>query len=125
MWLSLALSLAHADTHVPMFVKDPQYTKAPFEGMERLYVDPATTVAQVKPLAARPTGERVLDQPGTGKLVFTNPLNQWAELTVNGVKLGTIGPFATCNLEGFGAGWYQVDAWVTTGLTRHFAVEVK
>lgn len=125
MVLALLLSLAAADTHVPMYVKDPQYTKAPFEGLERLYVDPAATVAQVKPLASRPAGERVADKPGTGTLVYTNPMNQWAELTINGTKVGTIGPYATCNLAGFGAGWYQVDAWVSTGLTRHFAVEVK
>lgn len=125
MLLALLLSFAAADTHIPVYVKDPQYTKAPFEGLERLYVDPAATAAQVKPQASRPSGERVADAPGTGTIVFTNPLSQWAELTVNGTKIGTIGPYATCHLEGFGAGWYQVDAWVSTGLTRHFAVEVK
>ena len=119
------LFAAQADTHVPVYAKDPQFTKAPFEGLERLYVDPATTVAQVKPLAAAPAGERSPDPAGTGAVVYTNPMGQWAELSVNGVKVGTIGAFATCHLAGFGAGWYQVDAWVSTGLTRHWAVEVK
>jgi hypothetical protein len=128
--LLLLASLALADKNVHTFVNDPQYTPPPFAGLERLYIDPATTAAQVKPAADRPAGERVVDAPGTGSMVFTNPMSQWGEVTLRGatepgLKIGTIGPFATMKLDGFQAGFYTVDVWVTTGLTRHFVVEVK
>jgi hypothetical protein len=125
MLLSLFLSFAAADSHVPTFVRDPAVTPAPFAGMERLYVDPATAAGQAKPVGERPGGESATDPPAAGSLVFTNPMNQWAELSVNGTKVGTLGAFATCHLDGFAAGWYAVDVGVSTGLTRHFAVEVK
>lgn len=125
MLLTLLVGLATADSHVPTYVTDPSYTAAPFAGLERLFVDPATTAAQVAPKASRPPGESVKDPAGTGAVVFTNPLNQWGELSLNGTKVGTIGPFATCKLQGFATGWYAVDVAVSTGLTRHFAVEVK
>jgi hypothetical protein len=125
MLVSLLVTLAAADSHVPTFKKDPAYTPAPFAGLERLYVDPATTVSQVAPQATRPAGESVKDVPEAGSLAFTNPLNQWGELTVNGTPVGTIGPFVTCHLAGFRPGWYAVGVGVTTGFTRHFAVEVK
>lgn len=125
MLLSLLVSFALADSHVHTFVTDPAYTKAPFAGLERLYVDPATTVAQVKPLAAKPAGERVQDAPGTRTVVFTNPMSAFGEVALNGTSVGTVGPFATLRLEGFAAGWYQLDVTVTSGFSRHFAVEVK
>lgn len=125
MLLPLLASFALADSHVATFVTDPAYTKAPFAGLERLYVDPATTVAQVKPLTAKPSAERVPDAPGTHTVVFTNPMSAFGEVTVNGTKVGTVGPFATVHLEGFAAGWYQLDVTMTSGFARHFAVEVK
>lgn len=124
MLLAFLLGLAHADPHVATFVTDPAYTKAPFAGLERLYVDPAITVGQVQPLAAKPAGEAIKDAPASRSLVFTNPLNQWGEMAVNGTKVGTIGPFATCRLEGFAGGWYLVDVEMSTGFTRHFSVQV-
>ncbi|MBM4366669.1 MAG: hypothetical protein FJ102_10680 [Deltaproteobacteria bacterium] len=122
--LVLLLSLALADNHTTTFAIDPQYTDPPFAGLERLYVDPAQSAAQIKPVASRPAVEGVKDVPGKGQLVYTNPMSQWGEVTVNGLKIGTIGPFATMTLDGIAPGWYQVDVWVATGLTRRFAVEV-
>ena len=126
--LLFAASTAWADNNVTTFITDPQYTVAPFAGLERLYVDPAQSAGQVKPLANKPAVESVPDNAAAGaaksQLVFTNPMSQWGEVTVGGLKIGTIGPFATMRLDGLGAGWYQVDVWVATGLTRHFAVEV-
>ncbi len=122
--LSLFLSVALAENHVTTFVTDPQYTLPPFAGLERLYVDPAQTVPMLKPAASRPAGETVLDAPGKGQLVFTNPMSQWGEVTVSGQKLGTIGPFATMRLDGIAPGHYLVDVWIPTGFTRHFSVEV-
>lgn len=123
--LTLLFSLALADNNVTTFVTDPQYTPPPFAGLERLYVDPAQTLPLLKPEAQRPVGETVLDAPGQGQLVFTNPMSQWGEVTVSGQKLGTIGPFATMRLDGATPGHYLVSVWIPTGLTRHFAVEVR
>lgn len=123
--LVLIASVALAANHVQTFVIDPSYTKPPFAGMEQLFVDPAATQAQLKPMAERPAGEKVVDAPGAGKLVFTNPMSQWAEVTVNGIKVGIIGPYATCTFDGMGAGWYALEAKVSTGFARTFAVEVK
>lgn len=123
--LVLIASLALASNHVPTFVIDPSFTKPPFAGMEQLYVDPTATQAQLKPVADRPTGEKAADAPGVGKLVFTNPMSQWAEITVNGVKIGILGPYGTCTFDGIGAGWYTLEAKVSTGFARTFAVEVK
>ena len=125
MLLPILVSVALADKNVATFVTDPEYTKAPFAGLERLYVDPATTTAQLKPQAEKPRAESVVDTPGAGSLEFTNPMAQWGELSVNGTKVGTIGPFATAHLAGFAAGWYAVDVNVPTGYARHFAVQVK
>ena len=121
----LIASVALAANHVQTFVVDPAYTKPPFAGMEQLFVDPAATQAQLKPLAERPTAEKVADTPGVGKLIFTNPMSQWAEVTLNGIKVGIIGPYATCTFDGVGAGWYTLEAKVSTGFARTFAVEVK
>lgn len=123
--LVLIASFALASNNVPTFVVNPGYTKPPFAGMEQLFVDPAATLAQLKPMAERPAGEKPADAPGTGKLVFTNPMSQWAELTVNGIKVGIIGPYATCTFDGLGTGWYTLDAKVSTGFARTFAIEVK
>lgn len=123
--LLLLASIALADNVVPTFVVDPAYTDAPFAGMEQLFVDPAVVSPQLKPAAAAPAGEKLITPAGKGSLDFTNPMSQWAELSVNGLKIGIIGPYASCRLQGLGAGWYSVDATVSTGFTRHFAVEVK
>jgi len=125
MLLPLVVSFAFADKNVHTFVNDPEYTKAPFAGLERLYVDPATTVAQVKPMASRPAAEKVKDAPGTHQVVFTNPMSAFGEVALNGTTVGTLGPFATIHLEGFAAGWYQLDVTMTSGFSRHFAIEVK
>ena len=122
--IALFAAIALANPQVKTFEADRQYTAAPFAGLERLYVDPATTVGLVAALPAAPAGEHVLDAPGHGQLVFTNPMSNWGEVTVGGVKIGTIGPYATMTLDGFAPGFYAVDVGVSTGLTRHFAVEV-
>ena len=122
--LALFAALAFARPQVQTFQVDRQYTPAPFAGLERLYVDPATTTAMLHGSATPVAGEHVLDAPGHGQLVFTNPMSNWGEVTVGGVKIGTIGPYATMTLDGFGVGFYAVDVGVSTGLTRHFSVEV-
>lgn len=125
MLLPLLVSFALADKNTAIFVNDPQYTQAPFAGLERLYVDPATTVGQVKPLATAPKAEHTKDAPGAHTVVFTNPMSAFGEVALNGTKIGTVGPFATVHLDGFAPGWYQLDVTMTSGFSRHFAVEVK
>jgi hypothetical protein len=122
MWLLLAAA-AFAANNSTTFVVDPAYTKPPFGGMEQLFVEPATVQGQLKPFDAAQPGEKVKDAPAPGAIVFTNPMSQWGELTVNGVKIGIIGPYATCKLEGVTAGWYKLEVKVPTGFARTFAVQ--
>lgn len=120
----LLATYALAHNNVTTFATDPAYTPAPFAGLELLEVDPVAAVAAAKPHAEKPPGERAADAAGRGALVFTNPMNNGGVLYVNEARIGTIGPFATVNLDGFAAGWYRVTVEQTTGLKRTFSVEV-
>lgn len=123
--LLLLSHLAFADKNVTTFITDPNYTGAPFAGMESLYVDPTTTQAQLKPLADRPTGEKVADVPGKGTLEFTNPMSYFGDVTVNGVKIGTLGPYATFHFSGMAPGWYSITMAMPNGFSRTFAQQVQ
>lgn len=126
MLLSLCgLALA---THVTTFDLDPLYTKAPFSGLESLVVEPATAQAQLQPMAA--TDLKTLEKldsvaaPGSRTLAFTNPASNWAEVSVNALPIGIIGPYATMSLAGLRPGSYHVSLKFPTGFVRDFAVRV-
>jgi outer membrane protein OmpA-like peptidoglycan-associated protein len=116
-------SLALA-THVKTFDIDPNYTKAPFSGLESLVVDPAVAVGQLKPSTGPfPATAEVI--PGRTRvkdnaLVFTNPTQTWADMSVNGLLVGTIGPYATARFEGLAPGQYHVSLKLPTGFVRDF-----
>jgi outer membrane protein OmpA-like peptidoglycan-associated protein len=111
-------------THVKTFDVDPTYTKSPFSGLESLAVDPAVATAQLKPTTGPfpPTAEVI--RGGTrvkdGALVFTNPTQTWAEMSINGLVVGVIGPYATSRFEGLAAGQYLVALKLPTGFVRDF-----
>lgn len=115
-------------THVTTFDIDPLYTKSPISGLESLVVEPAAAQAQLKPLAGAdlPTAERYRNEakPRERALAFTNPGNTWAEVAVNGLNLGIIGPYAQMKLEGLKSGDYHVRLKYTTGFVRDFVVQV-
>ena len=115
-------------THVETFDVNNRWTKAPFSGLESLVIDPAVVVEQLKPVRAPfpPEVEEVenLAVKGDRALVFTNPMMSWAELTLNGLAIGTIGPLTTMRLEGLKVGTYTVQLKPPTGVVRTFAVRV-
>lgn len=115
-------------THVTTFDIDPLYTKSPISGLEGLVVEPAAVQAQLKPLAGAdlPTAERGRNEakPRERALAFTNPGNNWAEVSINGLNLGIVGPYATMKLEGLKSGNYHVNLKYPTGYVRDFVVQV-
>lgn len=123
MFLTL-ISVALA-THVPTFALDPLYTKAPFAGFEALVVEPSVAIPQMKSVAAPSArSERVANgaEAGANAVVFTNPANNWADLTLGGVKVGSIGPYATVRMDGVPRGTYELNLVFTTGYVRSFVV---
>lgn len=123
MFLTL-ISVALA-THVPTFALDPLYTKAPFAGFEALVVEPSVAIPQMKAVAAPSArAERVANgaEAGANAVVFTNPANNWADLTLGGVKVGSIGPYATVRMDGVPRGTYELSLAFNTGYVRSFVV---
>ncbi len=121
------LGLAFA-THVTTYDVNVRWTKEPFSGLESLVVDPAVAAAQLKPLRG-PLPADVEEAPnlavkGEKALVFTNPMSSWAEVAVDGLPIGTIGPYSTMRLDGVRVGTHTVALKVPTGRSRTFAVRV-
>lgn len=115
-------------THVTTYDVNVTWTKAPFSGLESLSVDPAAVVKQLEPIKA-PLPVTVEEVPnlaikGDNALVFTNPMMSWANLTLNDMPIGEIGPYATMRLEGLKPGVYKVGLLVPTQWKRDFAVRV-
>lgn len=115
---------ARAGTHVPTFEPDPAYTKAPIAGLRDLVADPAVLIAQLKPSTAPPpaAAERARNTASEG-LAFTNPASNWAALSINGIAVGTIGPYNTVQISGVPSGAYALTLTFASGYVRTFVVE--
>lgn len=115
-------------THVTTYDVNNRWTKPPFSGLESLVVDPAVAIEQIKPVRAPLPADveevENLAVKGDKALAFTNPMSSWAEVSVNGLPIGTIGPYSTMRLEGLKIGTYTVQLQVPTGRARTFAVRV-
>ena len=107
--LLFGLSAAASDSSVPLrpltYPLDGKLSEGPVAHFRALYVDPAAFVAGLKPVAppAMPS-EAVANTPGgvaataintppTGNLLVLNDRGSPAEVSVNGVKVGQIGPY--------------------------------
>jgi len=73
------------------------------------------------PVTTRPIPKP--DIPEKGNLVIVNPASGWAELSINGTKVGVLGPLATAKLHDVKHGQYDVQLSITTGLTWTDRVE--
>jgi len=121
--LAFVAGPAVAGTHVPTFEPDPAYTKAPIAGLRSLVADPAVLVARLGPSSEVPaTAERVKNAAADG-LSFTNPASNWADLTINGVAIGNIGPYSTVQVSGVAAGPYVLTLTFASGYVRTFVVQ--
>lgn len=121
----LTLISAALATHVTTFALDPLFTKAPFAGFEVLVVEPSVAIPQMKASSApAATAERVANgaEAGANAVVFTNPANNWAVLSLGGVKIGNIGPYVTVRMDGVPRGSYDLSLAFTTGYVRSFVV---
>jgi outer membrane protein OmpA-like peptidoglycan-associated protein len=115
-------------THVTTFDVNPNWTKAPFSGLESLSVDPAVVVTQLKPikppLPADVEPVANLAAKGEQALMFTNPMSQWSDLKLNGLPIGILGPYATMRLDGLKAGLYEITLEPPNHRIRSFAVRI-
>jgi hypothetical protein len=124
----VAAAPAVAGTHVGTFENDGAYTKAPIAGLYSAAADGAVIVASLKPAAAPfpATAEHVRNEaaPGSDVMVaFTNPASNWADLSINGVAVGVIGPYNTVRLSGVPTGAYVFTLTFASGYTRTLVVE--
>ncbi|MDP2315419.1 MAG: OmpA family protein [Pseudomonadota bacterium] len=115
-------------THVATYDVNARWTKAPLSGLESLVVDPAVAIAQLAPLTP-PIAVDAEDLPnlaakGERAIVFTNPLSTWAKLSLNGLPIGNIGPYATMRVDGVKLGVYSIALEAPTLRVRTFAVHV-
>lgn len=115
-------------THVTTFEVNVKWTDPPFAGMESLVVDPAVFLAQLQPVRGPfpPEVEALENEalPGQRQLAFTNPMNNWADLKINGTPVGVLGPYSTLKLDGVRYGTYTLELKQPTGFVRTFAVKV-
>lgn len=122
----IGLALA---THVTTYDVNVRWTKPPFSGLESLVVDPAVAIQQLQPvrppLPADVEEVENLAVKGDRAIVFTNPMSSWADISLNGLLIGTIGPYSTTRLEGLKLGLYTIKLKVPTGRERTFAVRVQ
>ncbi len=112
-------------THVETFVVDPAHTKGRYAGLEKLVIDPAATT--LTPAASQPKGHLTPNAAAAGEkaLAFTNPMSAWGWVEINGVRIGTVGPYATFRVSDTSPGWYGVSVQVDTGYRAFYAIEVK
>jgi hypothetical protein len=79
---------------------DPTYTTGNLEFFLEIYVDPEAFPDQVEPTQA--------DGSGTGELRIQNTTTTFEWISINGVKVGRLGPLTTAHVKGLAAGTYDV-----------------
>jgi hypothetical protein len=89
---------------------NPDLTEGKIENFFTLYIDPDAAAATLKPKT--PTGGT-----STETLPIVNIAMCWQEVTVDGTKIGTIGPLTTGAIHGVRAGEYVVKLTSSTGFT--------
>jgi outer membrane protein OmpA-like peptidoglycan-associated protein len=61
------------------------------------------------------------DGPKTGSLLITNDAMTWAEIAVNGTKVGVVGPLTEAAVHGLRSGLYDIALTHPTGFTKYRA----
>ena len=88
---------------------NPKLTDGTVDNFYTLYVDPGALAATLKPKS--PTGGPAASLP------IANRTTGWLEITVDGTKIGIIGPLTTGAIRGVTAGSYVVKMTSSTGHT--------
>ncbi|MCP4808554.1 MAG: hypothetical protein GY913_00425 [Proteobacteria bacterium] len=78
---------------------DPTYTQGNLAYFLEIYVDDAEFASQVEPKTAA---------EGTGELHIRNNSTTFEFISINGVKVGRLGPLTTAKVKGLKAGTYDV-----------------
>lgn len=124
------------------------WSPPPVQGFRELFVDPEAWIGDLvpvapvevviapiapvpavgMPVAAGPGDAEVVTHlpipkpqpmvPPTGDLVFVNDASGWATVSVNGERVGILGPLATGRLHGVRSGGYDVTLSLSSGYTR-------
>lgn len=114
-----------------VFPVDPALTWLGIENFRKLYVDPATFAKTLTPTAlpqlpAAIRLEGLSDGPAistgpsfppTAALVLPNERNGWAEVAVNGARVGVIGPLTVGAIHNVRSGAYSVTMTYADGFT--------
>jgi hypothetical protein len=86
---------------------------APNEGEPA--AEPAKDVDDEPSAAPPPIPVRESPPPASGDLVIENTSTSWAELQINGDKVGVVGPLVVATIAGIPAGVYEVSFKVQNG----------
>jgi outer membrane protein OmpA-like peptidoglycan-associated protein len=115
-------------THVTTFDTNPGWTDPPFSGMESVAVDPVAFAKDLQPahgpFPADAEPRRSEGALGEKALVFTNPMSNWAKMSINGTFVGILPPYAQSRLEGVRPGNYVVSLETPAARVRTFVVKV-
>ena len=95
---------------------NPDLTAGKIENFFSLYIDPDAAAATLKPKT--PTRNNT-----TESLPIVNIAMAWQEVTIDGTKIGTIGPLTTGAIHGVSAGEYVVKMTSSTGYTSTARVQ--
>ena len=131
--LLFCLTANAKDTTVPLrpltYPLDGKLSDAPIAHFRKLYVDPATFVASLKPSAPpsvpaaatanTPGGvsATAINTPPTGNLLVLNDRGSPADVAINGTKVGQIGPSVYGVVGPVPSGTYQVTITWSNGLS--------
>lgn len=112
LFLLSALSLAHAEGSEGFGIwnVDPTYTTGNLEYFLEIYVDGEEFPSQVEPKLADKAG-------GTGSLHIENKSTTFEFISINGVKVGRLGPLTTAEVHNLTAGTYEVTIEYPHGFT--------
>ncbi|MBN2798902.1 MAG: hypothetical protein JXX28_07110 [Deltaproteobacteria bacterium] len=131
---------------------NPTWSPPPAEGFRALYVDAAAFIGQLRPAApvtpgpvpvtperdgmpvvagpgdptrvtSLPIPKPQLMSPPRGDLLLINAASGWAEVQINGARLGTLGPLAQGALHQIPTGTYTVRYTLTSGYAWEEQIE--
>ena len=131
--LLLGLPASASDSSVPLrpltYPLDGKLSEGPIAHFRSLYVDPATFVAGLKPVAPPTAPARAaantpggvastaINTPPTGDLLVLNDRGSPGEVAINGEKVGQIGPYVYGVVGPVPSGSYAVTITWPNGLS--------
>jgi hypothetical protein len=94
---------------------NPDLTRGSLDNFFKVYVDPNAMATTLKP-------KQVLRDATTETLSLYNRTTGWQEVTVDGTKIGLIGPLTTAAIHGIPAGEYVIKMTNSAGYTSTMPV---